>query len=161
MDIVFRASILFLFLFGLIRLMGKRELGQMAPFELVLLIVMGDLVQQAVTHQDFSITAAVLAVSTFAAWALAMNFLSDRFPRLRHKLEGTPTVLVRAGAMVAGNMRREGIDEDELASEMRIAGIARLDQVAWAILEPEGKISFIRADDGEIQNAAQGGPLGG
>lgn len=160
MDIVIRASILFLFLFGLIRLMGKRELGQMAPFELVMLIVMGDLIQQAVTHQDFSITAAVLAVLTFAAWALAMNFVADRFPRLRRKLEGRPSVLVRAGRTIAANMRHEGIDEDELSSEMRIAGIASLDQVAWAILEPEGKISFIRNDDEEVQNASQSGPLG-
>ena len=160
MDIVIRASILFLFLFGLIRLMGKRELGQMAPFELVMLIVMGDLIQQAVTHQDFSVTAAMLAVLTFAAWALAMNFLADRFPRLRRKLEGTPTVLVRAGRPIQANLRREGIDEDELSSEMRIAGIASLESVAWAILEPEGKISFIRTDGGEVDSAGKGGPLG-
>jgi uncharacterized membrane protein YcaP (DUF421 family) len=160
MDIVIRASILFLFLFGLIRLMGKRELGQMAPFELVMLIVMGDLIQQAVTHQDFSITAAVLAVLTFAAWALAMNFLTDRFPRARRKLEGMPTVLVRAGRTLEANMRRQGVDEDELSSEMRIAGIASLDAVAWAILEPEGKISFIRSDGGEVENSDKGGHLG-
>ena len=161
MDIVIRASILFLFLFGLIRLMGKRELGQMAPFELVMLIVMGDLIQQAVTHQDFSITAAVLAVLTFAAWALAMNFLADRFPRLRKKLEGVPVVLVRGGRIITRNMKHEGVDEDELTSEMRIAGIARLDQVAWAILEPEGKISFIRNDGGEVQIPDKAGTIGG
>ncbi len=160
MDIVIRASVLFFLLFGLVRLMGKRELGQMAPFDLVLLIVMGDLIQQGVTHQDFSVTAAILAVLTFAAWNLAMNFLADRSPRARRVLEGEPTVLVRAGKTIARNMRREGVDDNELSSELRLAGIARLDEVAWAILEPEGKISFIRKDGGEVSNGGKGGGLG-
>lgn len=154
MEIVLRASAMFLVLYGLLRLMGKRELGQMAPFELVTLIVMGDLIQQAVTHQDFSMTAAALAVITFAAWSLAFNYLTHRFRRARGVLEGRPVVLVRAGECLADNLDRERIDRDELASEMRLAGISRLDQVAWAILEPEGKISFIRRDSDESASRA-------
>ena len=154
MEIVLRASAMFLVLYGLLRLMGKRELGQLAPFELVTLIVMGDLIQQGVTHQDFSMTAAALAVITFAAWSLALNYLAHRFPTARGVLEGEPVVLVRGGECLAGNLDRERIDREELASEMRLAGISRLDQVAWAILEPEGKISFVRRDDGEPDTRA-------
>jgi uncharacterized membrane protein YcaP (DUF421 family) len=150
MDIVLRASVMFLAVYGLLRLMGKRELGQMAPFELVTLIVMGDLIQQGVTHQDFSLTGATLAILTFAAWSLGFNALSHRFPRARRALEGEPVVLARDGELIARNLDREGIDRDEFGAGMRLAGIARLDQIAWAILEPEGKISFIRKDDGEI-----------
>lgn len=149
MDIILRASVMFLALYGLLRLMGKREIGQLAPFELVTLIVMGDLIQQGVTHQDFSLTGAALAVLTFAAWSLLFNWVGHRSPRARRALEGEPVVLVRGGEPIPANLDRERIDPDELGVEMRLAGIARLDQVAWAILEPEGKISFIRADEGD------------
>lgn len=149
MDIILRASVMFLALYGLLRLMGKREIGQLAPFELVTLIVMGDLIQQGVTHQDFSLTAAGLAVLTFAGWSLLFNWLGHRSPRARALLDGEPVVLVRGGKPISANLDRERIDRDELGAEMRLAGIARLDQVAWAILEPEGKISFIRADEGD------------
>jgi len=148
MEIVLRASLMFLVIYGLLRLMGKRELGQMAPFELVTLIVMGDLIQQGVTHQDFSVTGAILAIFTFAAWSLVFNAISYRFPRARRVLEGEPVVLVRAGKPIKRNLDRERIDADELAAEMRLAGIASLDEIAWAILEPEGKISFISRDEG-------------
>ncbi len=150
MEIVLRASALFLVMFVLLRLMGKREIGQMAPFEMVTLIVMGDLIQQGVTHQDFSMTGAALAILTFAGWSLALNVTSHYWPRSRPILESEPVVLVRGGRVLSRNMNRERIDEDELASEMRLAGIAGLEQVAWAILEPEGKISFIRKGRGDI-----------
>ena len=154
MEIVLRASAMFVIMFVLLRLMGKREIGQMAPFEMVTLIVMGDLIQQGVTHQDFSMTGASLAILTFAGWSLALNVMSHYWPRSRPTLESEPVVLVRGGRMLGRNMNRERIDEDELASEMRLAGIGRLDQVDWAILEPEGKISFIRSDGGDIDPRA-------
>lgn len=156
MEIVLRASAMFLVIYGLLRLMGKRELGQMAPFELVTLIVMGDLIQQGVTHQDFSLTGASLAIITFAAWSLGFNWLGHRYPRVRRALEGGPVVLVRDGHCLERNMDRERIDRDELAAEMRLAGIMRIDQIAWAILEPEGKISFIR-NDGEKPQSSEAG----
>jgi uncharacterized membrane protein YcaP (DUF421 family) len=160
MEIVARASAMFVIMFVLLRLMGKRELGQMAPFEIVTLIVMGDLIQQGVTHQDFSMTGAALAILTFAGWSLGLNAVSHYWPRSRPILDSEPVVLVRGGRMLGRNMNRERIDEDELASEMRLAGIAGLEQVAWAILEPEGKISFIRRDDeGGDQRAAEAAPI--
>lgn len=149
MEIVLRASVMFLVIYGLLRLMGKRELGQLAPFELVTLIVMGDLIQQGVTHQDFSLTGAILAIFTFAAWSLMFNRLAHAYPRARRALEGEPVVLVRDGALIGRNLDSERIDQDELGAEMRLAGIASLDRIAWAILEPEGKISFIRKDDAD------------
>lgn len=150
MEIVGRATVLFLALYLLLRLTGRRQLGQMAPFELVTLIVLGDLIQQGVTHQDFSMTAAILAIVTFVFWSTLISTFGHHLPKLRPVLEGSPVVLVRHGQMIRRNMNRERIDDDEFAAEMRLAGIARLDQVAWAILEAEGKISFIREDDGEV-----------
>lgn len=150
MEIVARASVMFVVIYCLLRLMGKRELGQMAPFELVTLIVMGDLIQQGVTHQDFSMTGAVLAIFTFAAWSLIFKAVSHYVPRARAVLEGEPVVLARGGRLIERNLEAERIDRDEFGAEMRLAGIAWLDDVAWAILEPEGKISFIRRDDADV-----------
>ena len=159
MEIVLRASVMFLVVYGLLRLMGKREMGQLAPFELVSLIVMGDLIQQGVTHQDFSLTGATLAIFTFAAWSLLFSVIGHRFAGARSVLSSPPVVLVRHGEMIQRNLDLERIDSDELASEMRLAGIDSLDQVAWAILESEGKISFIRGDKGGVDPRTGGGEV--
>ena len=143
MDIVLRATAMFVILYGLIRLLGKRELGQMTPFELVLMVVMGDLIQQGVTHNDFSLTGGLLAIGTFAFWALVLSWTTYLFPRWKDLLEGGPRVIVRQGEFIPANMKRDRLTRDEILSEMRLAGIGRLADVEWAILEPQGKISFI------------------
>lgn len=150
MDIVIRASVMFAILFGLLRLMGKRELGQMTPFELVMLVVVGDLIQQGITHNDFSLTGATLAIATFAFWTVVLGWVVYLSPRAQRLVEGTPRVLVHNGALVEANLRRDRLTRSEIESEMRLAGIAHLKDVAWAILEPEGKISFVRRDSGEV-----------
>jgi uncharacterized membrane protein YcaP (DUF421 family) len=147
MDIVARAAIMFAVLYVLLRIMGKRELGQLTPFELVVMIVLGDLIQQGVTHNDFSITGAILAISTFAFLAIAMSWVTYLFPSAERLLDGEPRVVIRDGKLLKENLRRDRITEREVESEMRIAGIASMDQVAWAILEPQGKISFIKKSD--------------
>jgi uncharacterized membrane protein YcaP (DUF421 family) len=152
MDIVIRATIIFLALYALVRLMGKRELGQMTPFELIVLVVIGDLIQQGVTQNDFSMTGAIIAISTIAFLALGMSWLSYLSPRAERLLEGEPRVIVRDGEVLTANLKRNRLTQAEIESEMRLAGIAHLDDVAWAILEPRGKISFIQradADGGE------------
>lgn len=147
MDIVLRATMMFFILFLLIRLLGKRELGQMTPFEFVVLVVLGDLIQQGVTHNDFSLTGATLAICTFAFWALVLSWTAYLFPGAKNLLEGTPRVVVRNGEIVMENLRRDRLTRDEILSEMRLAGIGRISEVAWAILEPQGKMSFIKKDD--------------
>jgi uncharacterized membrane protein YcaP (DUF421 family) len=149
MDIVARATVMFFVMFLLLRLLGKRELTQVTPFELVLLIVMGDLIQQGVTHNDFSMTGAVLAICTIAFWALALSWLSYLSPRAEKWLEGEPCVLIQDGRVIEGHMRRDRITRPELETEMRLAGIGHIADVAWAILEPNGKISFIGKDGNE------------
>jgi uncharacterized membrane protein YcaP (DUF421 family) len=155
MDIVLRAAVMFIFLFGLLRLMGKRELGQMTPFELVVIIVMGDLIQQAVTQADTSITGAILAVGTFAFLAILLSWVSWRFPASRRLLDGKPRIVVRGGVVDREALVRDRMTVDEIEAEMRMAGIARLSMVAWAILETNGKISFIRRDDGPLHSGGE------
>lgn len=149
MDIILRATVMFFIMYLLLRLMGKRELSQVTPFELVSLIVMGDLVQQGITHNDLSMTGATLAIATIAFWALALSWISYLSPRAERVLEGVPRVLIKNGAPIDANMRYDRITRAELEIEMRLAGISRIADVAWGILEPNGKISFIgREDDG-------------
>ena len=147
MDIVLRATAMFAIVFVLLRLLGKRELGQMTPFEVVLLVVIGDLIQQGVTHNDFSLTGATLAIGTFAFWGVVLGWLVYLFPRLKGPLEGNPRIIVRHGELLEQNLRRDRMTRAEVESEMRLAGIARLADVDWAIIEPQGKISFIKRDD--------------
>jgi uncharacterized membrane protein YcaP (DUF421 family) len=144
MDIALRATVIFAALYLVMRLLGKRELGQMTPFELIVLVVIGDLIQQGVTQNDFSLTGAIVAVSTIAFWALVMSWASYLWPRAERLLEGEPRVIVRDGEVIEASLRRNRLTISEIESEMRLAGMSRLADVAWAILEPRGKISFIQ-----------------
>lgn len=157
MDIIARATVMFVFLYLLLRLLGKRELGQMTPFEFVMLIVMGDLIQQGITHNDFSLTGATLAIGTFAFWALCLSWITHRFPATKDLLDGRPRVLVRDGEYIRANFGRDRLTVGEVQSEMRLAGIASVKDVAWAILEPQGKISFIKKSGGESRQQDEDG----
>lgn len=143
MDIVIRATVLFFLVFGLLRLTGKRELSQFTPFDLVLLVVIGDLIQQGVTHNDFSMTGALIAIATFGFWSVTLGWLSYRSRRAESLLDGEPTVVIRDGELLEKNLRRDRLTRREVEAEMRLAGISRLEEVQWAVLEAHGKISFI------------------
>jgi uncharacterized membrane protein YcaP (DUF421 family) len=143
MDLVLRALVLFVFVFVLTRVIGRRELSSLEPFDLILLIVLGDAIQQGLTQDDYSVTGAIIAVSTIAALQVGVSFLRYRVGFLRPFLGGLPIVLVQDGSPIDGNLRRERLTVDELAEQARLQQIASLDDVAWAVLEPSGTISFI------------------
>ena len=143
MDIVLRATVMFGIVFLLLRLMGKRELAEMTPFEFAMLVAIGDLLQQGVTHNDFSLTGATLAISTFAFWTLVLTALSYHSKRAEKLFDGEPAVIVHDGRFLRPALRRNRLTVAEIESEMRLAGIAHVGQVAWAVLETNGKISFI------------------
>jgi uncharacterized membrane protein YcaP (DUF421 family) len=147
MDIVFRATVVFMFLLLLTRVVGRRELSSLEPFDLILLIVIGDLVQQGVTQSDHSLTGAVLSAGTFGVLTVAVSYVSFRFARVRPVLEGEPLILLQDGRPIERNLRRERITIGELAAAARQQGIASLDAVEWAVLETGGRISFIRKRD--------------
>ena len=158
MDIVARASVMFAIVYLLLRLLGKRELGQMTPFEFVALIVIGDLIQQGVTQTDFSLTGALLAIATFSFWALVLSWVAYLSPRAEKILEGEPRVLVQDGKILLHNLHRDRLTRGEIESEMRLAGIASLQEVEWAVLETSGKISFIRRGRDDERRSADKGP---
>src|SRR5690349_4577493 len=129
---------------GLMRIVGRRELSSLSPSDLILLVVLGDAIQQGLTQDDYSVTGAVIAVSTIAALQVGTSYLSFRSRRARRILEGQPIVVVQGGKPIAENLRRERITDDELAEEMRLQQIGSFDEVGWAILESNGSISFIK-----------------
>jgi|SRR5690348_1178076 uncharacterized membrane protein YcaP (DUF421 family) len=147
MDIVGRGVVVFVFLFLLMRIMGRRELSSLEPFDLILLIILGDAVQQGLTQDDYSLTGAMLAVGTIGILQVATSYANFRFPRLRSFLDGQPLVVVQDGKPIEKNLRRERLTMDDLAEAARHEGIAKLDDVAWAVMETSGMITFIKKSD--------------
>jgi uncharacterized membrane protein YcaP (DUF421 family) len=143
MDIALRAAFAFGFLFLLTRVVGRRELTSLEPFDLVLLIVVGDLVQQGITQSDYSLTGLVIAVSVMALLTVLVSWASYRFPRLRPVLDGEPLVIMRDGKPVEHNLKRERVTLEEVEAEARVQQIASLSDVRWAVLETNGQISFV------------------
>lgn len=143
MDLVVRAIVLFFFVYALTRVIGRRELSSLEPFDLILLIVLGDLVQQGVTQSDYSVTGLVLAAGTIAMMQVAVAYVNFRFKRVRTVLDGEPTVLIEDGRVLTRNVRRERLTRAELEEQARLSQIDSLDNVRWAVLETSGQISFI------------------
>jgi len=144
MDIVFRAVFLYLFMLFLMRVIGRRELSSLSAVDLVLLIVLGDAIQQGLTQDDYSVTGAVIAISTIAALQVLVSYVSFRSRRVRKVLEGHPIVVVQDGKLLEQNLRRQRMTPDELAEEMRIQQIGSFEDVQWGILESNGSVSFVK-----------------
>jgi uncharacterized membrane protein YcaP (DUF421 family) len=144
MDLVLRATVVFAFLLVLTRIIGKRELGSLQPFDLILLIVLGDALQQGLTQDDYSLTGAILVVGTIAVLQVCVSWISYRFPRSRPILDGEPIVVVQDGKVIERNLRRERLTVEEITEAARKQQIAHLAEVRWAVLETDGEISFIK-----------------
>src|SRR5262245_27432597 len=143
MDIVIRATLAFCFVYFLTRVVGRRELSSLEPFDLIMLVMIGDLVQQGVTQNDFSVTGLVLAESTVALLTVGVSYASYKLPRLRPVLDGEPVIVVEDGKPIERNLARNRITLAELQAAARLEGIAFLNEVRWAVLETGGQISFI------------------
>jgi uncharacterized membrane protein YcaP (DUF421 family) len=148
-DLVLRAIVLFFFLFLVLRVVGRRELTSLEPFEMILLIVMGDLIQQGITQSDYSVTGAALVIITLALLSTGMQYLTFRVPRLEPVLAGEPILIISGGELLERNLRRERMTLAEVEAEARLQQIGDLAEVQYAVLETNGKISFIpRRDSG-------------
>ena len=144
MDIALRGVVVYCFLYVLTRAIGRRELSSLEPFDLILLIILGDSVQQGLTQDDYSVTGAMIAIATIAALQVSTSWLSFRFPRLRPVLDGEPIVVVEDGKPIERNLKRERLTIEELMEEARMQQIASMDEIQWAVLENSGTISFVK-----------------
>lgn len=143
MDVALRAAVGFLLILLITRVVGRRELSSMEPFDLIMLVVIGDLVQQGITQNDYSITGAFIVLSVIGLMTVAVAYLSFRVRWLRPVLEGGPVVLVEDGKLIERNLRRERLTVGEVEAEARMQQIDKLEDVRIAVLETSGRISFI------------------
>lgn len=147
MEIIARASVIFVFLLLLTRGLKRRALADLTPFELLLLVTLGDIVQQGITQEDYSLTGAILAASTFAFWISLLSFVTWRSRRMAAVVSGVPLVIVQDGKPIEKTLAVERLPLAEVLEAARQRGIEHLDQVKLAVLEPSGRISFIERKD--------------
>jgi uncharacterized membrane protein YcaP (DUF421 family) len=145
METVLRVALIYVFILFALRLIGKRELSQLAPQDLIVLLLIPEIVSHGMIRDDYSLTNAIIGVSTLLTIVFLTSTLTYLSKPVRTVLEGYPAVLVQSGRLIKHNLDRERVPPDEILSEMRRAGIKALDRVRWAILEPDGKISFIES----------------
>lgn len=146
MEIVYRALFLFIFLWFITRVTGRTTLGELSTFQLLLYVTMGDLVQQGVTQQDYSVTGAVLAVGVFALMTVLLSWLNARFRGIRPLTHGTPVIVVDNGEPVLANLRAEHMSIDDLMAAARGQGIERFSEIRFGVLETNGRVSFFTGE---------------
>ena len=145
MDVVIRAALMYCFLLFITRVVGRRELSTLEPFDLILLIVLGDLIQQGVTQSDYSFTGLMLAAGTIAIMQTSVSWIGYRSPKKAGLvLEGEPIVVVQDGNCLERNTKRERIRKEEVLEAARKNGIGSLDEIEWGILETSGEMTFIK-----------------
>jgi uncharacterized membrane protein YcaP (DUF421 family) len=152
MQIVLRAATLFFFLWLVTRALGRRELSELSTFELILMVVLGDLIQQGVTGNDFSVTGAMLAAGTFAMLVAMFSYASYRSPKAQEVLQGIPVVIVRDGETLPKVLEYERLTVEDVKDAAREQGIGDLRQVALGVLEADGKFSFLRTEGDQPPN---------
>lgn len=147
MDIVIRATVIYWFLWLMVRGTGKRSLAELTPLDLILVVVIGDMVQQGVNQEDMSITGALLAVAVFVGWTFLADWLSRRSPRAGKVLTGEPVIVLQDGEPLYARLRRERLTVEDLKEAARLQGIASLLQIRYAVLETDGQISFVEKSE--------------
>jgi uncharacterized membrane protein YcaP (DUF421 family) len=158
MEIVVRAVVIYCFLWLITRALGRSTLGELSTFQLLVYVTMGDLVQQAVTSQDYSVTAGILGISTFALMTVAIGWAQWRFPRIRPLTSGRPVLVWQDGEPLEHTMRDERLSIADLLVAAREQGIRRTGDIEYAVLEADGRISFFTFagdDSGAPETAPQ------
>jgi uncharacterized membrane protein YcaP (DUF421 family) len=144
METVIRGVAVYLFLLLIFRVSGKRTLGDVTTFDFVLLLIVAEVTQQALTGDDYSVTNAFLLIVTLVGLDVFLSALKLRMPRLDRIVEGRPLVLVEDGRLLKDRMAKERVDEDDILTAAReTQGLEAMDQVKFAVLERNGRISVI------------------
>lgn len=144
MDSIVKATVVFFVLWAIVRVSGRRTLGEMTAFDFVLFLIIGGATQRAITGEDYSLTNALLLVSTFVALDVALSIVDLKSPFMRRVLNATPTILVDNGHLLARRMRRARVTEKNIMeAARRLHGLERMEQIKFAILEANGDISIV------------------
>jgi uncharacterized membrane protein YcaP (DUF421 family) len=144
MDSVIKAAAVYFVLWAIIRISGRRTLGEMTAFDFVMFLVIGGATQRGLTGQDFSLTNALMLVTTFMVIDIVLSLVELRAPAIRRILKGMPMIVVENGMALSWRMRAARITEgDIMESARKLQGLERLDQIKFAILEANGDITIV------------------
>lgn len=144
MDLVVKSVILYLVIFTVLRITGKRALNQITSFDLVLLLLIAEATDNSIIGDDHSITSTLLVIITLVTLEIVFSLLKQKFPRLDMWMEGTPVVIVDHGKLLKDRAQKEIVDESDVLAEARkVHGLDRMEQIEYAILERNGGISII------------------
>jgi uncharacterized membrane protein YcaP (DUF421 family) len=149
MDAILRGASVYVVLLLILRLSGRRTLGEMTPFDFVLLLIIAETTQQALLGDDFSVTNAFLLITTLVSLDILMSWLKTRFDAFDRIMDGLPMVIVEHGQPLQDRLRKSRLDEhDVLAAARRSQGLERMEQIKYAVLETDGGISIIPMEKG-------------
>jgi uncharacterized membrane protein YcaP (DUF421 family) len=143
---IIRSLVVYIFLLVAFRLIGKRQVAQMTPFDLIVLLMISNVLQNAMIGPDNSISGGLLGASTILAANWVVSRVTSVSPAIERAIEGVPTVLVHHGHVIEANLRRENFSREDLESNLRSQGVFDLEEVRAAILEPSGKLSVLRKE---------------
>lgn len=143
METVLRVVIIYLFVLVALRVLGKREFGELSPVELVMLMLIPDIVAPSITGEDFSLTTGIVAVSTVMLLVLVTSLLVHMNRRLEFVVHAKPTVLVHEGTVYSETLNRERVSAEEVLAAARENGVESLSEVKWAILQTDGRIAIV------------------
>lgn len=151
MELVVRIVVVYVFLLVVLRVIGKRELGEMSPMELVTLMLIPEIVTDALKDDDHSLIGGVIGICTLLVLVFISSLISYRFKKAEDIIEGKPTLLVNNGKLISENADRERISIDEIYGEMHKQGYSTLSEIRWVILETDGKLAFVPHQRNEHQ----------
>jgi len=153
-EIVLRSAILFLLLLAGLRLTGKRQSGHLTPYDMILLLLIANAVQNAMVGNDTSMVGGIAAMGTLLAVNAGVAWISSRSKRVARLVEGTPTILIRHGRIIEANCARENVTREDLLRALREHGVEDAGLVRTAILEVDGSISVLlkREDPSEPES---------
>jgi uncharacterized membrane protein YcaP (DUF421 family) len=151
LEIAARTLIVYLALLLALRLAGKREIGQITTFDLVVILLVANAVQNAMVGPDTSLTGGLISAAVLIAGNQTIALARERVPWLRRAVEGSPSLLIDNGEFVMAHLRREGLDPDEVMMAIREHGIDSLEDVKMAVLEVDGSISIVPKDSATIR----------
>lgn len=144
MESIFRAAFMYIFLMFIIRVAGTRTLSEMTNFDFILLLIIGDASQQAITSNDYSVTNAIIVIITFIVMDMLLAILKNKFPAFDRFIDGSPLIIVNQGKQVKKNMEKMKLGENDILEAARkTQGLERMDQIKYAILEKDGEITIV------------------
>ena len=147
METVLRVAVIYLFVLTALRLLGKREFSQLSPVELIMLMLIPDIVAPSIVRDDFSLTTALIAVSTVMLLVLLTSLLVHMNRRLEFIVHARPAVLVHEGTIYSETLNKERVSTEEIVAAAREQGIESLESVKWAILQTDGRIALVPSSE--------------